>query len=209
MLRTSRRGLKDVLARAWPDGQSQSGAQCRGDGTQKRSPSEISSRRFVLLACKMCQRLHGRSKRGRSESLACSCKLLCMTKPEVKQKTSYDNIYIYIYTCVCVCIYILYIYIYTHRCIYIYIYRERERERGDVYESTYIVVYYALAYSARACGQLREADGPIASRCVSVCLSLLPLLALLSLLLIVVVVDRVALRTMQSSSIRVPHGIVC
>ena len=34
------------LAWCWPDGQSQSRAQCRLDGTQKKS-----ARRFVLLAC--------------------------------------------------------------------------------------------------------------------------------------------------------------
>ena len=32
------KGFEDALARAWPDGQSQSGAQCRGDGTLKKSP---------------------------------------------------------------------------------------------------------------------------------------------------------------------------
>ena len=46
------KGFEDALARAWLDGQSQSGAQCRGDGTRKKSPSETSSRRFVLPARK-------------------------------------------------------------------------------------------------------------------------------------------------------------
>ena len=46
------KGFEDALARAWPDGQSQSGAQCRGDSTQKKFPSEISSRRFLLLVYK-------------------------------------------------------------------------------------------------------------------------------------------------------------
>ena len=44
------KGFEDALARAWPDGQSQRRAQCQGDGTQKRSPSETSSRCFVLPA---------------------------------------------------------------------------------------------------------------------------------------------------------------
>ena len=46
------KGDEDALARAWPDGQSQSGAQCRGDGAQKKSPSEMSSRRLAPIACK-------------------------------------------------------------------------------------------------------------------------------------------------------------
>ena len=124
------------------------GAQCRGDGIQKKAPSEISSRRFVLLACKRCGLwVLGRSKGmfgrcgfwfdGSSLDADCGSKgTLIGGQPRTSgsrsgkrrkhiQRSSGPPLWFYANTYIPIYIYIYmytYTYVYVHINIYIYMY---------------------------------------------------------------------------------------